>query len=246
MEIEQFIPGLICIIAALIIMIRLMHYAHFYAPSYFFWIGAIITLTGIVSLIRPLEYLFIADRTVALYVLAGGMLTAIAALLYPVRLMHSPTRDQKIDALLPDYSFNELHTVRIKASPEKIKDTLRVTGVKDIAAAHILMKIRGIADDNVDMSDTASKSEPDTNTFSTPDFNFLVVDPTEFITVMIIKAAMVTNRSHKPAPPDIASLEQFIAFDNPGYVKVAMNFRFIDNGSEETILNRNPSPWNRA
>ena len=47
MNFQLFLPGIICIIVALVIMFRLMHYARFYAPSYFFWIGLILTVVEI-------------------------------------------------------------------------------------------------------------------------------------------------------------------------------------------------------
>lgn len=236
MEMQLFVPGLICIVLALVIMLRLMHYARFYAPSYFFWMGVILAVVGIVSLIHPFTFLFILNRVIAVYVILGGVLVSIISLFCPVTVEHSPTTDQKIDALLPDYSFNEYHEVRIKASPERVRQILQVTGVKDIPAAHVLMKIRGIADEDVDMSDRAANNKAGSECFSTPDFNFFVVAPTEYITVMIIKSAMITNSSGKPAPPEIATLEEFISFNTPGYVKVAVNFRFITANNEETLL----------
>jgi hypothetical protein len=236
MEIHFYIPCLIFLIAAIVIMFRMMHYARFYAPSYFFWIGAIITVIGLISLIHPLGFLFIVNRIIAGCVVIGGASISIISLLYPVNVMRSQTTDQEIDALLPDYSFNEFHEVQIKASIEIVKQTLQVTGVKDIPVAHLLMKIRGIADEDIDLSDKAANNKAGSDTFPTPDFNFFVVDPAEFITVMIIKSAFITNNSDKPAPPEIATLDQFVSFNDPGYVKVAVNFRFLSAGNGETLL----------
>jgi len=236
MELQFYIPGIICVITALIIMFRLMHYAHFYAPSYFFWIGAILTIIGAISLIKPLMFLFILNRIIAVFVILGGILISAISLLYPVRARHSPTTHQKIDDLLPDFAFNEFHQVLINASPEKVKQVLQVTGVKDIPAACMLMKIRGIADEDVDLSDRASNNLVGSDTVSTPDFNFFVVAPDEWITVMILKSVIITNNANQPAPPEISSLEQFTSFNQPGYVKVAVNFRFITIDNNKTIL----------
>ncbi len=237
MELYPYIPALVTILIALIIMLRLTHYARFYAPSYFFWIGSILAVVGMLSLIHPLASLLIFNRTIAVYVTLGGLSISIISLLSPVKRKRSPTSDRKIDALMPGYSFNEYHEVRIQASPEKVIKTLQTTGVRDIPAAHLLMKIRGIADEDVDMSDRAAKSKAGAaGTFSTPDFNFFVVDPGEYITVMVIKAAMITNKPEKPAPPEITTLEQFKLFNEPGYVKVAVNFRFVGIDNGQTLL----------
>jgi len=236
MDFQPFIPGIICFVIAFIIMIRLMHYAKFYAPSYFFWIGVILTFVGIVSLVYPLKFLFILNREIAVFVLFSGILISTISLLSPVKKHYSPTSNQKIDDLMPDYAFNEIHEVEVKASPEKAKQVLQTTGVKDIPAARLLMKIRGIADDDVDMSDGAANNIAGSDTISTPDFNFFVVSPDEWITVMILKSVIITNNSHQPEPPEITSLEQFMEFNEPGYMKVAVNFRFIPNGNDNTIL----------
>ena len=236
MEIQNYISGLICIVVAFVIMFRLMHYAEFYAPSYFFWIGIILIGVGTISLIRPLVFLLILNRTVAAIVVSGGILISTVSLLYPVKMRHSSTNSQKIDSLLPDFAFSEYHEVRINASPEKVKQVLQVTGVKDIPVANFLMKIRGIADEDVDLSDRASNNLVSTGTISTPDFNFFVVAPDEWITVMILKSVIITNNANQPAPPEISALEQFMSFNEPGYVKVAVNFRFISTNNNETIL----------
>lgn len=236
MHFQFYLPCLISIIIALVIMFRLMHYASFYAPSYFFWIGVILTIIGLISLVYPLAFLFILNRIVAISVVLGGVLIAASSLLYPVKTKHSPTTNQKIDELMPDYAFNEFHEVRINAFPEKAKQILLVTGVKDIPIARLLMRIRGIADENVDLSDRASNNFVNSNTISTPDFNFFVVSPDEWITVMILKSVIITNNPNQPAPPEISTLEQFTSFNQPGYIKVAVNFRFSTTNNNETIL----------
>jgi len=53
---------------------------------------------------------------------------------------------------------------------------------------------------------------------------------------MILKSVIITNNANQPAPPEISTLEQFTLFNQPGYVKVAVNFRFITNDNNETIL----------
>jgi hypothetical protein len=242
MNILIFFPGVICMIAALLVMFRLMHYARFYAPSYFFWIGTILAIIGLVSLIQPLIFLFVFNRMIAAFVLIGGILISAVSLLWPATMHHSST-DLEIDKLLPDYTSKEYHEVIVNASVEAAKQTLQSTGVSDIPVVHLLLKIRGIADEK-DMSNAAANNRACSDTFSTPDFNFFVVNPNELITVMILQASMITNGSKKiPAPPEITKLEQFSAFNQPGYVKVAVNFRFVNRDNGQTLMSTETRNW---
>ncbi len=228
MELKQFLPGIFCIVAALAVMVRLMHYARFYGPSYFFWIGLILAVVGLISLIKPLAFLFIADRIIALVVLTGGLITLSAALFWPVQLTKAQT-GQVIDQLAPEYTFNEYHERIINATPKTSKEAFRTTGVGDIPVVHLLLKIRGIADEKIE-SDISSKTEADASILKTPDFDWFVVDSVECITYMLI------NASGKTPPPVLPTIEVFKAFNEPGYIKTTVNFRFLPLANGQTLV----------
>lgn len=235
MDIQLFTLGLACLIIALIICLLLLHYVPFYAPSYFFWLGLTFGAIGLVSFIQPLIFLFVFNRTVAAVVSVSGLLISIISLFWPV-IVHQAQSHFKIDTLLPNYSFNEFHEVRIKSTPEKVKHTFRITGVKDISLVNFLMKIRGFTDDK-NIKDRVAINQVASGAFSTPDFNFFMFDSEEYISVMIIKASMKTSRSAKIFNiPEIAKLDDFLSFSTPGYVKVVINFRFVSINKEETQL----------
>jgi len=225
---KSLLPGILCIVAALAVMVRLMHYARFYGPSYFFWIGVILAVIGLVSLIKPLAFLFILNRTIAIAILGGGLLTVTAALLWPVTITRAQT-GQVIDELAPEYTFNEYHERIINASPETIKATFCNTGVGDIPIVHLLLKIRGIADEKVP-SDIASNTTADNGILRTPDFDWFVVDSVECITYMLI------NASGKTPPPVLPTLEAFNVFNEPGFIKTTVNFRFVPLANGQTLV----------
>lgn len=233
---ENLITLVVSIIIFCLIMFRMMHYARFYAPSYFFWIGVFFLVIGLFSTIHPLSFLFILNREIAVFILLCGLAISVVSLLCRVGKKRTSTNNQEIDKIMPEFSFNEFHEVRIYASVDKIKQTLQLNGVKDIPIAHLLMKIRGIANDDVDLSDRVSNNAPASNTFSTPDFNFFEVSHLELITTMILKSVIIFDDKKKSAPPEITSIQEFENFDTPGYVKVVMNFRFTGINEQETIL----------
>jgi hypothetical protein len=223
----EMIPGILCIAAALCLMVVLMKYAPFYAPSYFFWIGVILLLTGIVSLFKPLAFLFVFNRYIATVVVGCGLLLIVASLFWPVPVFHA-TDNRKIDTLLPDYSFCEFHKVIVDASPEAVKRVFKTMAVSDVPVIRLLTKIRGIDDKKAVRYAGKTNESPDT--FSTPDFNFFIVAPTEMVTVMLL------NVSFSGTAPHVNTLEEFRTFRKPGYIKVAVNFRFIDQGNGRTLV----------
>jgi hypothetical protein len=224
------ISGIICISVALFVMFLLMHYAPFYAPSYIFWIGVILALIGVISLLKPLVFLFIFNRLIATVVLSVAIALAVTALYWPVPVFNS-TSDRKIDALLPSYSFNEYHEVLVKASQEAVKEALQTTTVGDIPVIRLLIKIRGIDNKQAkDIGAITTKNQAGSEIFSTPDFNFFVADSSELIAVMLL------NASTNTPPPPVKTLEQFRTFNKPGYIKVAINFRFIAQRDGRTLI----------
>jgi hypothetical protein len=225
---KRFIPGLLCIFVAVLIMVRLTHYANFYAPAYFFWIGIILAIVGLISVAKPMNFLWIFDRKVALFVLVGGLSILIAALYCPVKIYHSENK-QKIDSILPDYSFSEYHETTINASPEKVKSAWQNTPIREIAVVDLLMKIRGLPA-NKEEKDKVAMMNQCAGTFRTPDFCYFEMDSTEFITVMLIKASAQAD------PPSMKSLEQFINFNEAGYIKVVLNFRIIPIENGRTLV----------
>ena len=47
---------------------------------------------------------------------------------------------------------------------------------------------------------------------------------------------MILKASAKTPPPEVTTAEQFMAFNEPGYVKVAFNFRFIGLENGQTLV----------
>ena len=130
--------------------------------------------------------------------------------------------------MLPDYSFGEYHEALVDASPEAVKRALQSTAIRDVPVIRFLTKIRGLDDKKAVRY--ASKINERSDTFSTPDFNFFVIDSTEMVTVMLLNAS-----THVPPPP-VKTLEQFRTFNKPGYIKVAINFRFIPQRNGQTLV----------
>lgn len=243
MKANQLVPGVICIVSGLSVMFGLMHYAPFYAESYSCWIGIVLAVIGTVSLVKPLTILWIYNRKTAGIVIALGCGICLSALYWPAKIIHTQKK-QKIDSIMPYYSFSEYHEVLVNATVDDIKMVLKSMRVRDIPTVKFLMKIRG-APEEKEESGKLPQVDRNNGTFRTADFNYFVMDSTELITVMLVKTTANAD------PPEMKSVDEFMKFSELGYIKVALNFRLIPLGNESTLVttetrNQGLSPEDRS
>lgn len=228
MNLKGAIPGILCILAVSAILFRLTHYAKFYATSYILWIGFFLVIVGFISLIKPLKIVWIYHRKTAAFIIAAGTVLSLSAVCWPIKVYKSAGK-QKIDSIMPYYSFNEYHEVIIQASPEKVKAVLKTMKVRDIPIVDLLMRIRGLPADKEE-KEKLTQINQNEGTFRTPDFNYFEVDSTELIALLLVKTSAKTDT------PKIKSIQQFLDFDKTGYIKVALNFRIIPLGDGRTLV----------
>lgn len=191
-----------------------------------------------VSLISPLAFLFIFNRTIAAIVIMAGIFISLIAVFYPVTTKHTSINRNQLDCILPFYCSKEYHKIEVKAPIENIKKTLVNIELKDVTVIKLLFKIGGIKNnkiiDNVNIS-TFEKQEG-VNIVSTPDFNFFEVSPNEWITVIILKTPSLSKNKNNSPPTKISNLEEFIKFNQSGYVKIATNLYFTALEDDTSVI----------
>ena len=224
-----FAPTAFCIALALTLFLWLLHFAPFYAPSYFFWIGIIIALIGLISLIKPLRLLFIFNRKIAVAVCCCGLLLSAIYLLLPVPLLRSEGSQQHIDALMPEYSFREYHAVQVQASPNHVMQAMHQVSISDIPTVRFLLRMRELVGGKREDIDHSRQNKTFPESQSKQDSGFFA-DANEFVSGKIMKSWA------SAIPPHITTAEQFISFKDSGYVKVAFNFYVKSIGNGKTLL----------
>jgi hypothetical protein len=135
--------AILAALAALTIAV-LTRYAPLYAPSYLFWAGAILMVAGLASLVRPLRILLIRTRRVAAITVLAGVAVSACALSCPFRLAHADQRSA-LDRLMPDYHFNEVHSVRVQASPALALRAMDEVTLEDLKVYRVLTGARELA-----------------------------------------------------------------------------------------------------
>lgn len=134
-----------------------------------------------------------------------------------------------LDLLMPQWDQHEVHRRRLAASPQKVWDALWNLRVRELAVTTALMRLRGgpsvwrsgVAPDNGDarvMDSMAPRL-------------LIAAEPHEMVLVQVARYAAM-----HPTTPEARewTAEEFAAYAEPGWSKVAMNFRFVaeDGGTE--------------
>src|SRR5262245_50124864 len=97
---------------------------------------------GVLSLVRPLRFLGIRSRRVAVVLALAGAALAVAGLLLPVTAAHLAGGPMAIDEILPAYQFGEHHEIEVQASPERVMEAVRAVTAREIRLFRLLTWLR--------------------------------------------------------------------------------------------------------
>jgi hypothetical protein len=101
-----------------------------------------VVVVGLVSLVRPLRFLKIRTRRVALLVLGSGLALLIVGLSLPVSPPRLSGPRMAIDEVLPSYQFGEAHEIRIAAPPDRVLTAARAVTAREIRLFLLLTWLR--------------------------------------------------------------------------------------------------------
>jgi len=197
-----------------------LHYVPFYAPSFLAWACITVTLVGLAALVRPLRFLGVPTRARALGVALCGAALAAAAILWPAGVTRAAQTGRRIDRFLPEYQFSEAHEAHVRAPMTAVQRAIREVSLAEMPAAVWLLRIRAAASGRFHTSPPDPR--PLLDAMLQPGAGFLALDtaePGERVYGMV-------GFVHKPKPP-MTTPEQFLAFTEPGGIRVAFDLRAV-------------------
>lgn len=213
------------ILAAVLLAAALyiLHAVPFDFASYLTWVGIGSMLVGLTSTVRPLRFFGIPNRRVAASVAAVGAVIATVCIVWPASMRRAEGETQRLDHFLPEYQFSEYHEARTRAPRGEIEAAIRQVSFADMPLADLLMRIRALASGHVEGA--APGSIPILDMITQPGTGFLPLDVSE-------PGELVYGMVGKPwgnePPPPVRTPEEFLAFDEPGSIRVAFNLRVIE------------------
>lgn len=111
-------------------------------PSVLVYTGLVSAFVGFVSLLKPIRFLKIPTRGRGAAVLAVGLLTTLAGAMLPAPLMHARGGPMRLDDFMPEFQFHEVHSVRVKASPDRVFKAMKDVTPEEIRFFRTLSWIR--------------------------------------------------------------------------------------------------------
>jgi hypothetical protein len=135
------------------------------------------------------------------------------------------TRASLLEGLLPRYDFNEAHARVVAAPPDRVFEALKAVTLEEMPLVRLLFALRSLP-----ARLAGGRGLPrakDTPLFTQMvDFGYTVLaeDPGREVVAGVV--AQMWKRGGQAA--SIADGGAFVAFDRPGYVKVAMNFLLVE------------------
>jgi hypothetical protein len=187
--------------------------------SYLVYLGLTLFCAGLVSLIRPLRFVYIRTRRLALVVAGFGLLLSLGILLLPYGNQEAASRVSKLDEWMPRWQVGERHVLKIAASPAKVFAAIHEVRADEILLFRTLTAIRRCGGTGAESILNAPEQKPllDVATQTT----FILLDdmaPRELVIGTVIAAPRAVRASGRLEP------DLFRRTLPPGVVLATMNF----------------------
>lgn len=136
----------------------------------------------------------------------------------------------RLDVFLPEWHFHEVHTRTMAASPARVMAAIRGVTAREVRFFRLLMAVRGFGR-TLDPAGTA-KERPILQGALERGFLVLAEEPNRELVLGTVGRLWRLAGTRAP----VAGPEEFLAFDRPGYAKVAMNFLLQDADGRATCV----------
>ena len=138
-----------------------------------------------------------------------------------------------LDEALPRFDVNEVHSTWLAAPPERVYDAVRRVRVGEIRLLAPLMAVRLLPAALMRRSLPAGRSGPVLDAMVASGFTPLGQRPPEEVAVSAIGRFWLPTAGESIR--EVAGLEEFVAFAEPGYAKAATDFRVVPEGAGSRV-----------
>lgn len=194
--------------------------------------GLMLTGAGVLFTLRPVRRLGVPTRRRAVRIAITGVVLAGLSLLAGGGLQRATTPGSELDRFVPAFQFNEVHRIEIDASAERTyRATLEVTP-EEIAFYRALTWVRTGGQSGPESIMNPAPGKPVLETAVRTSFRKLAEVPNREFVFGGFVAAPPAARARAWTAESYAALNEA----EPGFAKVAMNFRLEPRGPDASLL----------
>lgn len=191
--------------------------------------GLIVTAAGIILVARPIERLHVTSRSQGLAVLGIGVLLTGIGVSIPTSESRVEKAETRLDEFMPVWQFNEHHTIRIAAPPERVFGAIQRVRADEISFFTTLTWIRRGGRKAPESILNAGDSTPLLDVATRNGFIYLANDtPREVVIGTVVTAPRVKRGAFTP--------ETFKQSLPAGMALAAMNFLVRPDGPNASIV----------
>ena len=191
--------------------------------------GLVITGAGLILVIKPIERLHLTSRSQGLAIAGIGVLVAGMGLSAPTSESRIDKTETRLDEFIPVWQFNERHTIRVAASPERVFDAVRLVRANEISLFKALTWIRRGGRKAPESILNAGDSTPLLEVATRNGFIYLANDaPRELVIGTVVVAP--------PGQRGALTPQTFKAPLPLGFALAAMNFVVTPDGPNASIV----------
>ena len=199
--------------------------------SYLVYLGFVLAVPGLISLIRPLRFLYLRTRSLALGALIFGVLLSLSTALIPYGEKKAVTTATRLDEWMPRWQVDERHTIEIAAPPERVFASIHAVRADEILLFRTLVAIRRCGAPGPESILNPPEELPLLDVATRTSFILLTDDAPREIVVGTVIAAPREARATGKLEPDL-----FRKNLRPGVALATMNFLVAPNGSAGSIV----------
>jgi len=194
--------------------------------SYLVYLGFALAVLGSISLIRPLRFLYVRTRPLALGALIFGVLLSLSTALIPYGEKKAVTTATRLDDWMPRWQVDERHSIEIAAPPERVFASIHAVRADEIVLFRTLVAIRRCGMIGPESILNPPEEQPLLDVATRTSFILLTNDAPREIVVGTVIAAPREARTTGKLEPDL-----FRKNLRPGVALAAMNFLVAPNGT---------------
>lgn len=205
-------------------------------------LGLVVGGVGALSLLRPLRFLGVTSRPVALFVLLGALALLAIGFLLPPATMRVPAPVSRLDVLAPEFQFAERHEVHVHAAPARVMEAVHAVTAGEIRLFRTLTWLRRFGRPGPENILNPPASRPILDVATSTGFALLAEEPGREVVVGTIvvapdgyRAGLRARRRATPGAP-ILSAGDVAAATGPGFARALMNFRAEPDGDGTRLV----------